>query len=270
MNTEDSGFIFQDAYAITDRAALRRVPSGQILLAVCHEGAACLSIGTRLFVVEKNAVVLIAAEDAYVLQSAPGNIAIWSMLTLHPEQLLGDKAPEAARLDPSVLTGPHFPHVLGRSEYTGVQTLVSQMVADLRLSAGQGSPQLAQLIRKLFVQLKRLPTAVAYGSSFEGLMPALEIMFQEYRGVCAESVLADSCQLSLGQFQKEFTQVYGCAVSEFVDRLKIFHAAAYISDHACDAATAMQQVAWQDTDSFDQLFQRFIGCSAKQWRKQNH
>ena len=257
---------FEDAQAINDQAGAIVRQAQSLCLACCHEGSSVLCVSGRLFEVRKNEAIIIAPHVPYLLQASPNNLAIWTFIDIDVEACLGSHIPSAARLPVEDLAGPHFPHVLRQETHGELLKNIQQLIVACRLQEPEA--QLSMHVRKIAMQGKRLSGMQSATNRLdaESMFKVLQAIFQHYRSSTGAE-MCDRISFAQAEAQRLAEQHFACTLDVLIDRVRIYHAAAALSQGGHDLTRLHGQLGLQDQAQLEHLCLQYFNCRPQVWQQ---
>jgi len=102
---------------------------------------------------------------------------------------------------------------------------------------------------------------------FTRMMPAIDVICQEYRGAIDLDRLAGACHLSLSQFRRSFQRLLGLSPLQFVLNVRLQAAADLLRNSRLNVTEVALQCGFNEANYFARQFHRHIGMTPSQYRR---
>jgi AraC-like DNA-binding protein len=105
---------------------------------------------------------------------------------------------------------------------------------------------------------------------FNRMMPALDIICQEYSSNIDLNTLARECHLSPSQFRRTFRKLFGRSPLQFILNVRLQAAADLLTDSSLSVTEIALECGFNEPNYFTRQFRQHIGISPSEYRKHRY
>ena len=96
----------------------------------------------------------------------------------------------------------------------------------------------------------------------------MDVIVRDYREKISIQFLADSCELSLRQFERKFKQYFNLNPQQFIIKMRINDACALLRERSQSIGEIAIDLGFYDQSSFTRQFKKAMGLNPLQYQKQ--
>lgn len=242
-------------------------------IGLCRWGEGTLIVDEEQYEYREGVVTLIPSNCLHTTLSRDHSLNQWEYLFLDPRQVM-EKA---------------FPN-----DAVFVEAVVNRLASDARILTEAENPALAQLIRLALDEYRAenaYRTEVVQGlltsilmlvvRLFEGtgqsvhpsraglrqIMPAMEYISQAYMNPLSIQEVAAKCSLSEAHLRRKFKEYLHMSPNEYLTLVRIRHGSELLNTTNDSVMDVALQVGYQSASSFDRNFQKLLGVTPYQYKK---
>ena len=243
-------------------------------IGVCRWGEGEMEIDGQSFSYKDGMITIIPANCLHSTVSRDGGLNQWEYLFTNPEQVLTHAFPE----DPVFVEG-----VLHRLQQRScwmplpeggpLRGLIDQLLDEYRSERPYHHQVVEGMLTALLLLVARMSEQeprqqeLPVAAELRQIMPALEYIGRNYMNPITVQELAAQCSLSEAHLRRKFKEYLNMSPGEYLTAVRIRQSCELLNTTRCSMMEVALRVGYQSVSSFDRNFQRLMGMTPYQYKK---
>lgn len=242
-------------------------------IGLCQWGEGTLCIDGKSYQYQDGAVTLIPANCLHTTLSRDQSLNQWEYLFLDPGQILNKSFPNDPMFVEAVTrrlaSGSRF---LPAREGEELTRLIRSVLDEYRSEKPYHSEVVQGLLTTLLLLAARLFEGEAepvqeIHTGLRQIVPAMEYINRFFMNPISIQEMAAQCSLSEAHLRRKFKEYLNMSPNEYLTAVRIRHSCSLLSTTNYSMMEVALQVGYQSVSSFDRNFQRLMGNTPYQYKK---
>lgn len=267
-----------DSWRISD------IPSGTLHFHNCLEIGYCETDSGMMNFVDTSYpfhagdVTIVASDIAHTTYSSPGTASKWSYIFVNVEELFTPYFPLDIVSNGDMLQKliRNYCAVLSKDAYPEIHMLVTSIISEMTRKDLNFQFSVRGLMLSLMMKLMNIYAAadhtgednIGMHENSLSIAPALFHIRKNYMQDFPMESLAKMCNMSPTHFRRTFSSIMGFGALEYVNRIRITHAAIMLRTTEMPILDISEEIGYQSVSSFNRHFMEIIGMPPMKYRKQ--
>mgnify|MGYP005884838731 FL=1 len=244
-------------------------------IGVCRWGQGFMVLEDRRIDYTDGAVTVVPANCLHTTLSRNKSLNSWEHLFFDPEEILHNAFPNDPLFVESVLHRLSTQALcLPQEESVELEKLITMVLNECQNKQEYYKETEQTLMTSLLLLLARMckehkSNIQPLTSGLRQIMPAIEYMGLHYMDAISSEELATICSLSEVQLRRKFKEYLNMPPGEYLAMVRVQKAYELLNSTNYSMTEVALRVGYQDVSSFNRNFQKIMGISPYQYKKNN-
>jgi AraC family transcriptional regulator, activator of mtrCDE len=247
-------------------------------IGICHSDSGIMDFEGDSVSFKAGDVTCVPRYLPHTTYSSPTTASLWSYIFFEPEELFKNLFRSSDNNFERPMSAIKMSnYILSKEKYPKVYTLATTIVEELKHQNSYYRESVQGLLLSLYIELLRIYAKndkLADQEKDQNLeetfviSPVLEYIYKNYMTPITIDSLADLCHLSTTHFRRIFHEIMGTSPLDFINSTRIDEACKLLKSTEDSILSISEQVGFHSISSFNRCFDKLMGESPREWRKQ--